>query len=123
MVFFKSDERGKKGDSTNKIFGAVNRVDNPAGRGVSGLLAEFFAQKAIVREVGVQHIDNARFTLPVGSGDWRAISFELNRQIGFEIAQSNFASGVRSLHRSEQNRVHARATPGPPHRRSGDWFR
>src|SRR5262245_56645269 len=90
--FFESNERGKKGNATDKILSTVDRINDPTGVDAARTLTKFFTKEAAVRKGRAQNLDNSRLAFAVRPRHWRVIGLGLDRQVRTEIMQGNLTS-------------------------------
>ena len=105
---FEADERGPDRDVANERAGAVDGVDDPPEAGGTGLVAEFFAEEAVVWEVLRHHLANELFGLFVRDRDGAVVRFLLDVEGGFVKAASEVAGLAGGLHRQFVSRSPSR---------------
>src|SRR5262249_49510982 len=104
-VLLETDQRREVGDAANEVLGAVDRINDPSSA-AAAVLAELFADDAVVRERGAQHLDDPLLTFAVGARDRGAVALELDRQPTAEIAQCHLARRARRGNGNFQSLVH-----------------
>src|SRR6185312_8699532 len=74
-------------------FGAVDRIEHPDIFGVLALVAEFFADDAVLGKIGLDQAPHHRLSGPVGFGDRIEVAGALvvDRERGAEERQDGFA--------------------------------
>ena len=133
---FEADERGPDRDVPHERAGAVDGVDDPSEAGSTGLVAELFAEEAVVGEVLRHHLANELLGLLVRDRDGAVVRFLLDVEGRFVEASSEVAGLAGGFHRQfvsrSPSRVHGSATHGgiegegvicDSQARSGTWGR
>src|SRR5262245_56713359 len=89
---FQSKQGVEKGDATDEVLRAVDRVDNPPCVCGPGLGAKLFPKHTVVWEVLPQYLHNHLLASPVSSGDRTLVGFRLDLEGGTKIGEDHLPS-------------------------------
>jgi hypothetical protein len=94
-----ADQRSVKRNTGDETLRAVDRVKNPAVARGAGLLAELFAEDAVVRKGGGDFFAEQLFRAAIGDGHRRIVALDFDAQIvALKVCEREIAGLTRGGH-------------------------